>query len=104
MAKATIATVKSFIRKNEGVAYINEKSRFDGMTDSVETRSHGFIPLRKSTNGAFLVKDCPSLGYYGVWLVGGGRDSVKPYEDDAMTGYQVTNSCGRWIVATRKAA
>ena len=33
MTKATIATLKSFIKKNQGKLYIKKKSSFDGMTD-----------------------------------------------------------------------
>ena len=102
MKKITVATVKSFIRKNENQLFINEKSRFDGMTDSVESRNRGWGKLTKSTNHAFQVKDCPSLGYDGVWLVGSSRDYCKAYEDSSFIGYEVSNSCGKWIVALPK--
>lgn len=107
MKKATIATVKSFIRKNSDNAFINVKSSFDGMTDSVERLDGGFMPLKKTDRQGAFISDHnsnPTLGFNGVWFVGGSRDWVSPYEDDAMQGFEVTNSCGSWIVATRKAA
>lgn len=105
MKKTTIATVKSFIRKNANNAYINVKSSFDGMTDCVESISGGFVPLRKSThNGAFVSdhNSNPTLGFDGIWFVGGSRDWVSAYEDNSMIGYAVSNSCGKWIIATKK--
>lgn len=99
MKKITVATVKSFIRKNESQLFINEKSRFDGMTDSVESRNRGWGKLTKSTNRA---RDCCSLGYNGIWLVGSSRDYCKAYEDESFAGYEVSNCCGKWIVALPK--
>lgn len=107
MKKATIATVKSFIRKNADQAFINVKSSFDGMTDSVESLNGGFKPLQKNERqGVFTTdhKSNPSLGFNGVWFVGSSRDYVQPYENDNMQGYEVSNSCGSWIIAIRKAA
>lgn len=108
MKKPTVATLKSFIRKNEGRILINVKSSFDGMTDSVESLDGGFTPLRKidSRKGVFCPDNLrnPTLGYEGVWLVGESRDRVKPFCEGGLQGYQVDNSCGRWIVAVREAA
>ncbi len=107
MAKPTIATVKSFIRKNADNAFINVKSSFDGMTDSVEQLDGGFRPLKKNERQGVFTTDHhknPSLGYNGVWFVGGSRDWVQPYTSESMQGYEVSNACGSWIVAIRKAA
>lgn len=107
MKKATIATVKSFIRKNADNALINVKSSFDGMTDSVESLNGGFRPLQKNERQGVFTTDHnsnPSLGFNGVWFVGGSRDYVQSYENDNMQGFEVSNSCGSWIVAIRKAA
>ncbi len=106
MKKATIATVKSFIRKNADIALINVKSSFDGMTDSVESLNGGFAPLKAKRQGVFTTDHHanPSLGFDGVWFVGGSRDYVQQYENDNMQGFEVNNSCGTWIVAIRKAA
>jgi hypothetical protein len=107
MKKPTVATLKSFIRKNEGKILINVKSSFDGMTDSVESLSGGFRPLEKKNQKQIFVTDHnsnPTLGYKGVWLVGCSRDHVKPFSEDGLRGFDVHNSCGRWIVAIRKAA
>lgn len=107
MTKATIATVKSFIRKNEAKILINVKSSFDGMTDSVESLKGGFRPLEKENQRQVFVTDHnsnPTLGYKGVWLVGCSRDTVKPFSEGGLQGFEVHNSCDRWIVAVREAA
>ena len=108
MKKPTVATLKSFIRKNEAQILINVESSFDGMTDSVESLDGGFKPLRKidSRKGVFCPDHLrnPTLGYEGVWLVGSSRDYVKPYSENGLEGYRVDNACGNWIVAIRKAA
>ena len=101
MKKATVATLKSFIRKNEKSIFINVRSKFDGMTDSVEDRNAGWLPLTKCDNmGA---REC-TLGFRGVWLVGCSRDRVRQYSENGFNGFEVYNSCGKWIVATRVAA
>lgn len=104
--KATIATVKSFIRKNVDIAFINVKSSFDGMTDGVEDLNGGFRPLAAARKGGSATdhNSNPSLGFNGVWFVGGSRNWVAPYENDNMQGYEVSNCCGKWIIAIRKAA
>lgn len=107
MTKPTIATVKSFIRKNADNIFINVKSSFDGMTDGVEQLRDGFKPLQKNERQGVFTTDHnsnPSLGFNGIWFVGDSRDYVQPYENENMQGYEVSNSCGSWIVATRKAA
>ena len=35
MARITLATVKSFMKKNEGKLFVKAKSSFDGMVDCV---------------------------------------------------------------------
>jgi hypothetical protein len=100
MSKITVATVKSFIRKHPD-ALIKVQSDFDGMTDCVcndpEAEWH---PLEKRDPEHAFEKT--TLGYKGVWFVGHSRDWVRAYDDDGMTGFEVTNSCGCWIVAIRK--
>lgn len=97
--KITMATVKSFVRKNSGNLFINVKSSFDGMTDCCESLYDGFVKAQQDT-------DHPShtLGIKGAWFVGDSRDYFQPYDNIAgdMTGIEVSNSCGHFILAIIK--
>jgi hypothetical protein len=99
MKKITIATVKSFIKKNEQNLLINVKSRFDGMTDGVEDQNGGFNKIRKSDRF-----HNNTLGILGVWFTPSTRNWCEIYEDSNFTGYRVDNCCGCFIVAIPKAA
>jgi hypothetical protein len=101
MKKPTLATLKAFIRKNEGRLFINQKSSFDGMVDCVmPTGTGAFIPAKPSGGDP----DRYTLGIAGVWCVFGSRDYFSPYEDSSYIGLEVYNSCGEFIVAIQKGA
>ena len=99
MAKITLATLKSFLKKNEGNLYIIEHSRFDGMSDMVETNLNAkmhkvddkFNPEAKST-----------FGINGVWVVRGSRDWFSERKlttaDAEYEGINCYNCCGEWTV------
>lgn len=99
--KPTIATLKSFIRKNRPNLLINVKSTFDGMTDCVQPRQDGFIPIKAHEYNQ-NENDTNTLGIAGVWLVGGSRDWVEPFNSEDMIGYRVSNCCGSFVVAINK--
>jgi hypothetical protein len=92
--KITKATFKSFVKKNPNL-FIKVKSSFDGMTDCVEQLSGGFV---KATNAHYPCDN--NLGIQGVWLVGNSRDSFRPFNDGKLSGIEVYNCCGSFIVAT----
>lgn len=96
--KITMATVKSFVRKNanKGI-FVNVKSSFDGMTDMCEARNSGFMIADKDET---CVEN--TLGLCGVWLVGNSRDYFTAYEDDKFIGITYYNSCGKGIIAIAK--
>lgn len=93
--KITLATIKSFVKKNEGNLWINVKSSFDGMTDCVESLHRGF---KQATKGDHYEN---SLGIQGAWFVGQSRDYFKEYHDPIFDGFEVYNSCGSFILATK---
>lgn len=109
--KITVATVKSFIRKNRSNLLINVESSFDGMADGVrDTGSREFHPIVArdywdSEAGRYVEasQDCSNtLGIRGVWLVGGSRNSLSRFENDKVQGFRVYNCCGAWTVAVAK--
>jgi hypothetical protein len=98
MKKITMATVKSFVRKNasKGI-FVNVKSSFDGMTDVVREERNGFSVASKDDSCAEN-----TLGLCGVWLVGSSRDMFSAYEDDKFIGIEYYNCCGNGVIAIAK--
>jgi hypothetical protein len=101
--KITLATLKSFIKKNQGKLFINVKSSFDGMIDGCASHYDGFVKAEKdktqSVNSDYHDR---TQGIKGCWLVGGSRDYFKPYNDLRFEGIEVSNSCGHFIIAITK--
>lgn len=95
--RITIATVKSFIKKNIDNLMIDVRSTFNGCTDSVEQCSKGFNKAIKTEEHIDHTQ-----GVEGAWFVGSSRDYFKPFETETMIGYEVTNSCGRFVIAVNK--
>lgn len=96
MKKTTLATIKSFIRKNEGKLFIDLQSRFDGMTDCCESVCGGFEEVEttnRNTNN--------TLGVAGAWFVKSSCDYFTPYSDGIYSGFEVYNCCGRFVLAIK---
>lgn len=95
--KITLATVKSFARRNKENLFVKVKSSFDGMTDCVETVKDDFkkVELEEPTNYW-------RIGLQGVYIVGQSRDYFSNYEDDKYIGIEIYNSCGSSILAIKK--
>ena len=103
MTKITLTTVKSFIRKNGGKLYINQKSTFDGMVDGVRSIANAdFSPALTVPARANGFDN--QQGIQGAWFVGGSRDYFSPYDDGKFTGFSVSNCCGQFILAIEKGA
>lgn len=97
--RVTRATLKSFIRKNEGKLLVSCRSSFDGMVDGcVDASDKSFQPARPTD-----IKCAPenTLGIAGVWLVLGGRDRIDRFEADGMTIMDVYNCCGHFQLAAK---
>lgn len=98
MKKITKATFKSFIKKNSDNLMISCKSSFDGMIDGMSyNQDKSFSKICKTTG--HIEHTC---GIQGVWLVGNSRDSFNTYETENMTGIEVYNCCGNFIIAVPK--
>ena len=94
MAKITKATFKSFIKKNRESLHINVKSKFDGMIDGCRNENYGFVKANDAEHN-----NEHNLNIQGVWLVGGSRDYFREYSKNGMSGIEVSNCCGNFIVA-----
>lgn len=91
--KITLATVKSFIRKNSDKLFAKTCSKFDGMTDCVQqVEGDTFTPISAEK----------ALGIKGVYIVGNSRDHFSAFENDSFIGFEIYNCCGRGILAISK--
>lgn len=96
--KITMATVKSFIKKNINDLYVKCESSFDGMTDCVEYDRNATFSKVDSTKIDFE-KRC--FGIDGFWTVGSSRDYIKPISENGFTGFEVYNCCGTSLIAIK---
>lgn len=97
MKKITKATLKSFIKNNQGKLYISNKSSFDGMVDCVMPSGNNSFQLAVSADHAHE----NNLGIQGVWLVGGSRNSFREVDVKGFKGINVYNCCGEFTLAVR---
>lgn len=97
MSKPTIATVKSFIRKNQGKLYIRFHSAFDGMVDGVRYHD-GPREFHPAQPGAHVSN---SFGINGAWFVGNSRDRLTPLNETEFSGFHVYNCCGSFDIAVK---
>ena len=97
--KITIATVKAFIRKAkaEGTLLVRCDSCFDGMTDSIENnRDAQFTTTSECRDNG------NNMGIRGINFVASSGNWCKAYDDGTYAGFEVSNCCGSWVVATMK--
>jgi len=95
--RTTLATIKSFVRKNFDHMYIANLSDFDGMVDGVRAcQNRSFRPVETDPRG---FKN--SLGINGAWFVFGSRDHFGSYDQEGMVGYEIYNCCGNFILALK---
>ena len=97
MTKITKATIKSFIKKNEGKLFIKRLSDFDGMQDMVIELKDDFTKVVKTN----FQKEY-TLGIKGAYFVNQSRDYFMKYECYDFIGYEVYNCCGNFILAVEK--
>ena len=92
--RVTLATVKSFAKKNANILCIKNLSSFDGMDDCVH--GHKNPTFRDATAVDVNVAYTWNVG---AWFVGSSRDYFNTYNQDGFVGYEVSNSCGSFVLA-----
>lgn len=97
--KITLASLKSFAKRNSDKIYSKCKSSFDGMTDCVQDVDSGWV---KSYISDPKEKSYYKTGINGIYTVGGSRDYFRIYEDSVFFGIEVYNCCGTTILAIKK--
>ena len=97
--KITLATVKSFIRKNEQNLYVKVSSSFDGMIDGISYNKNAAFAKVTLKKEDINIKH--TLGIDGAWFVGGSRNWFNMYELDGMICISVSNCCGSFTIAAK---
>jgi hypothetical protein len=103
--KITLATVKRFIKKHGAALQICKHSSFDGMTDGISMNpDRNFYPVKAPDFQGKPFRAAPGqpdhyLGIAGAWFVFQSRDYFRPYNEGGMVGIEVSNCCGRFILA-----
>ena len=97
MNKPTVATLKSFIRKNRENLLVKCRAEFDGMIDGLQWNKGAEFQPATPSDQVFE----NNLGIRGVWLVGRSRDYLTPFDNDGFKGFKVSNCCGSFEVAVR---
>lgn len=95
MKKFTLASAKSFIKKNRKNLLIKVKSKFDGMTDGVDYLTN---PQFSPVVAADYTHE-NNLGICGVWFTHSGN-SFYPMqnEDGTIVGFECYNCCGSFVL------
>lgn len=102
--RITLATIKSFIKKNREKLFLQIISSFDGNVDGqVHPKNPAF------TKAEYDATESKNPEYHdrtqrikGAWFVGESRDYFQAFENDQFTGYRISNNCGAFILAIKK--
>jgi hypothetical protein len=97
MKKFTLATAKSFIKKNRSNLLIKVISRFDGRYDCV--MSSGDKMFQPITNADYTYDHEHNLGINGVWFTHSGNSFYPRYNARGeVIGFECCNCCGSFVV------
>ena len=96
--KITLATLKSFAKRNSDKLFVKNISSFDGMTDCVEECHDNSWKETSIIDKTNYYK----TGINGIYTVGCSNDYFTLYEDTVFVGIGVYNSCGSSILAVKK--
>lgn len=96
--RITRATVKSFLKKNDGKIYIQNLRAFDGMVDGERECDDRSFRLAEKDERGFE----NTMGLKGAWFVGQSRDYLTKYEDEKFIGFHVSNCCGAFNLTVAK--
>ena len=95
--KITLATLKSFARRNNSHLYVKDIRSFSGMTDAIEEVDDEFKETTITDDRSFF-----KTGIVGLYTVGQSRDYFNIYEDENYEGIKLVNCCNTTILAKKK--
>ncbi len=95
--KVTLATLKSFIRKNSTEILIQNLSSFNGQIDGIESSKDQNFYMAQ-----FVKLNSHNLGIKGVYMVGHSDDYITTIENDEYVGFHIDNCCGSFSLVIKK--
>ena len=102
--KITLATIKSFIRKNRDNLYFKSRSHFDGMVDMVTPTNGSWSKAEPSRHSKLHHFHKNTLGVEGAWFVLQSNDYFRKIDDGEFEGYEIFNCCGCFNLGIKKEA
>ena len=102
MKKLNLRDVKRLIKSNAFDLHIKNISGFDPLTDGLTTDYSATFRRALVDNPSDSMPRENTLGVSGAWFILQSRDYFMPYEDDKFAGIEVSNGCGRFILAVPK--
>lgn len=96
--RITLATLKSFAKRNSDNLFVKNLSDFDGMTDCVEFEKNPTWKKSRFIDASNYYR----TGIEGIYTVGNSRDYFTKYEDGEYIGIKIYNCCGSAILAIKK--
>lgn len=96
--KITLATIKSFVKKNRAHLLIKHISHCRRMIDGTAySENPEFAPVQPSAM-TWADPSC-TMDIQGAWFVGGSRDYFSLLKVEGYFGYHVYNCCGSFDLA-----
>ena len=95
--KITLASLKSFARRNKNNLFYQPISSFSGMTDGIEFCDRKWRPTELTNDTGYY-----QTGIQGIYTVGSSRDYFSLFEDISYIGIKVNNFFGSAILAIKK--
>ena len=96
--KITRATLKSFIKKNQGNLLLSTINSFNGMTDGCDPcKDQSFRKTQNTDRNPEY-----TFGIDGVWCVGLREDLFTVYHNNGLIGVEVYNPCGFFRLAVKE--
>ena len=99
MYKITLATIKSFIKREHIAGRLHSKSlsSFDGMVDCVMPKVSDWTKVESVNFEKQHTFNIPN-----IWLVGESRDYFTAYQDENFIGYEISNACGSSLIGFKR--
>jgi hypothetical protein len=95
-SKITLATLKSFAKRNATSIFYKVTSDFDGMQDCVTSVKSDWKQSKICTSNYYV------SGIHGIYTTGSSGNYFRLYEDTDYFGIEVSNCCGSSTLAVKK--
>lgn len=95
--RATVATLKSFIKKNLQNLFIARESSFNGQSDCVDSCDN-----QEFHKAEISTAESNALGIKDTFLTYGTKNWITAFDNSEFIGFNVYNCCGSFTLAIKK--